>query len=130
MRLAKTSWKLSHNGDNQEKGWQGRAWEEWRNYIAAIFKENGLMKTFSFIAAGVLAVVVSACSREPDCTSEMLAEKTQELTTALREALEKDPSRAADLTRKVQDITTRYQRATTLQDACKAYDDLIESMGN
>jgi hypothetical protein len=50
------------------------------------------------------------------------------MTAALQEAITKDPSKAAELTAKVQAITTKYQGATTLTEACKAYDEVTASI--
>lgn len=86
------------------------------------------MKKILLVAAGFAALAGSACSKAPECTSETLAKKAQEMTTALQDVVTKDPSKAAELTTKVQEITTKYQGATTSADACKAYDELITAI--
>jgi hypothetical protein len=86
------------------------------------------MKKFLLVAVGVAALAGSACSKAPECTAEMATKKAQDMTTALQEAITKDPSKAADLTAKVQAVTTKYQGATTLDEACKAYDELTATI--
>ncbi|ESZ15080.1 MULTISPECIES: hypothetical protein [Mesorhizobium] len=86
------------------------------------------MKTFLLVAVGIAALAGSACSKAPDCTTEMLTKKAQDMTAALQEAITKDPAKAADLTAKVQAVTTKYQGATTAEEACKAYDELTAAI--
>lgn len=87
------------------------------------------MKKFLLVAVGFAALAGSACSKEPECTSEILAKKAQEMTTALQETLTKNPAKAAELTGKVQEITARYQNTSaTSAEACKAYDELIAAI--
>lgn len=86
------------------------------------------MKKFLLVAAGFAALAGSACSKAPECTSEVLAQKAQEMTTALQDVVTKDPARAAELTAKVGDITMKYQGATSSADACKAYDEMITAI--
>jgi hypothetical protein len=86
------------------------------------------MKKFLFVAVGLALLAGSACSKAPDCTPEMITQKTQELTTALQAAITKDPSKAEELTAKVTEITTKYKDATTAAEACKAYDELIAAI--
>ncbi|TIL44310.1 hypothetical protein [Mesorhizobium sp.] len=86
------------------------------------------MKTFLLVAVGIAALAGSACSKAPDCTTEMLTKNAQEMTAALQEAITKDPAKAADLTAKVQAVTTKYQGATTAEEACKAYDELTAAI--
>ena len=86
------------------------------------------MRKFLVVAAGVAALAGSACSKAPECTTEMLTQKSQDLTTALQAAITKDPSKAAELTAKVQEVTTKYQGATTAAEACKAYDEVIAAV--
>jgi uncharacterized iron-regulated protein len=80
------------------------------------------------IAVGLAALAGSACSKAPECTTEELTKKAQELTAALQEAVSKDPAKAAELTAKVQDVTSKYQGATTAAEACKAYDEVIAAV--
>ncbi|WP_246676866.1 hypothetical protein [Mesorhizobium sp. B2-4-15] len=42
----------------------------------------------------------SACSKAPECTTEIATKKAQDMAAALQEAITKDPSKAADLTAK------------------------------
>jgi hypothetical protein len=102
----------------------------WRRprWAAAFFEEMIDMKKFLLVAVGVAALAGSACSKAPECTQEMAAKKAQDMATALQEAITKDPTKAADLTAKVQAVTTKYQGATTLDEACKAYDELTATI--
>lgn len=86
------------------------------------------MKTFLLVAVGIAALAGSACSKAPECTTEMLAKKAQDMTAALQEAVTKDPAKAAELTAKVQEVTSKYQDATTAAEACKAYDELTAAI--
>lgn len=86
------------------------------------------MKKFLLIAVGMAALAGSACSKAPECTTEALTKKGQELATALQEAVTKDPAKAAELTAKVQEVTSKYQGATTAAEACKAYDEVIAAV--
>lgn len=86
------------------------------------------MKKFLLLAVGVAALAGSACSKAPECTTEILTKKAQDVTAALQEAITKDPSKAADLTAKVQAVTSKYQDSTTAAEACKAYDDLLAAV--
>lgn len=86
------------------------------------------MNKFLLFAAATATLAGSACSKAEDCTSEMLTQKAQEMTTALQEAVAKDPAKASDLAAKVQEITSKYQGANTSKEACKAYDELISAI--
>jgi len=86
------------------------------------------MKTFLLVAVGIAALAGSACSKAPDCTTEMLTKKAQDMTAALQEVVTKDPAKAADLTAKVQAVTTKYQGTATADEACKAYDELTAAI--
>jgi hypothetical protein len=50
------------------------------------------------------------------------------MATALQEAITKDPSKAADLTAKVEAVTTKYKDASTVAEACKAYDEVTAAI--
>lgn len=50
------------------------------------------------------------------------------MTAALQAAITKDPAKAADLTAKVQAVTTKYPGGTAVADACKAYDELTAAI--
>ncbi|WP_245456449.1 hypothetical protein [Mesorhizobium sp. M2A.F.Ca.ET.043.05.1.1] len=93
-------------------------------WAAAFFEEIIDMKKFLLVAVGVAALAASACSKGPECTQEIAAKKAQDMAAALQAAITKDPSKAADLTAKAQAVTAKYQGATTLDEACKAYDEL------
>ena len=80
------------------------------------------------VAVGVAALAVSACSKGPECTQQIAIKKAQDMAAALQEAITKDPMQAADLTAKVQAVTTKYQNTTTLEEACKAYDEVIAAI--
>jgi hypothetical protein len=99
-----------------------------RRWAAAFFEEMIEMKKFLLVAVGVAALAGSACSKGPECTQEIAAKKAQDMAAALQAAITKDPAKAADLTAKVQAVTTKYQGATTLDEACKAYDELTATI--
>lgn len=86
------------------------------------------MKKFLLLAAGLAALAGSACSKAPECTSEELAGKAQEMTAAVQEAVTKDPSKAAELMAKVQDVVKKYQNSSTTAEACNAYDEVITAI--
>jgi hypothetical protein len=86
------------------------------------------MKKFLLVAVGVAALAGSACSKAPECTAEMATKKAQDMATALQEAITKDPSKAADLTAKVEAVTTKYKDASTVAEACKAYDEVTAAI--
>jgi len=86
------------------------------------------MKKFLLVAVGVAALAGSACSKAPECTAEIATKKAQDMAAALQAAITKDPSKAADLTAKVQAVTTKYSGATTAAEACKAYDDVLAAI--
>ncbi|MEO5757253.1 MAG: hypothetical protein ABIQ51_10415 [Mesorhizobium sp.] len=86
------------------------------------------MKKFLFAAVGLAILAGSACSKAPECTTEIATKKAQDMAAALQQAITKDPSKAADLTAKVQAVTAKYQGSTTPADACKAYDELTAAI--
>ncbi|RWC92776.1 MAG: hypothetical protein E5V58_16850 [Mesorhizobium sp.] len=86
------------------------------------------MKKFLLVAVGVAALAGSACSKAPECTAEMATKKAQDMAAALQEAITKDPSKAADLSAKVQAVTDKYKDASTLAEACKAYDEVTAAI--
>jgi hypothetical protein len=86
------------------------------------------MKKFLLVAVGVAALAGSACSKAPECTAEMATKKAQDMATTLQEAITKDPSKAADLTAKVEAVTTKYKDASTVAEACKAYDEVTAAI--
>lgn len=86
------------------------------------------MKNILLAVLGVAALGLSACSKAPECTAEIMAKKGQEVATALQEAITKDPAKAADLSAKVTEVASKYTGATTSADACKAYDDLLTAI--
>ncbi len=86
------------------------------------------MKKFLLLGVGLAALAGSACSKAPECTTEEMTKKAQELASALQEAVTKDPAKAAELTAKVQDVTSKYQGATTAAEACKAHDEVIAAV--
>jgi hypothetical protein len=86
------------------------------------------MNKFLLGAVGLAVLAGSACSKAPECTAEIATKKAQEMTTALQEAITKDPSKAADLSARVQAVTTKYQGGTAAADACKAYDEVIAAI--
>lgn len=86
------------------------------------------MKNVMFAVLGVAALGLSACSKAPECTAETLTKKSQEVAAAMQAAVTKDPTKAAELAAKVQEVATKYSGATTSADACKAYDDLLTAL--
>ena len=86
------------------------------------------MKNVVFAVLGVAALGLSACSKAPECTAETLTKKSQEVATAVQEAVTKDPTKAAELAAKVQGVASKYTGATTSADACKAYDELLTAI--
>lgn len=86
------------------------------------------MRTVLFVVLGIAALGLSACSKAPECTTEALAKKSQEVATALQEAIVKDPAKALELTSKVQEVASKYSGSTNSADACKAYDDLLAAI--
>ena len=53
------------------------------------------MKKVLLVAVGVAALAGSACSKAPECTTEMLTKKAQDMAAALQEAVTKDPAKAS-----------------------------------
>lgn len=86
------------------------------------------MRNILLAVLGVAALGLSACSKAPECTAEIMAKKGQEVATALQEAITKDPAKAADLSAKVTEVASKFTGATTSADACKAYDDLLTAI--
>lgn len=86
------------------------------------------MKKIVFAILGVAALGLSACSKAPECTADVMTKKGQDVATALQEAIAKDPAKAAELAAKVADVTTKYQGSTASADACKAYDELLTAI--
>lgn len=86
------------------------------------------MRNILFAVLGVAALGLSACSKAPECTAEVMAKKGQEVATALQEAITKDPTKAADLSAKVQGVASKFTGATTSAEACKAYDELLTAI--
>ena len=86
------------------------------------------MRNILFAVLGVAALGLSGCSKAPECTTEVLAKKGQDVATALQEAITKDPTKAADLSAKVQEVASKFTGATTSADACKAYDELLTAI--
>lgn len=84
------------------------------------------MKTL-LLAAATCGLLVSG-SAFAACTQEDATKKGQELQAAFTAALQKDPSKAQELMGKVQAVTSKYQNSTSYDEACKAYDELKESI--
>lgn len=83
------------------------------------------MKKIVLTVIGMAALGLSACSKAPECNQEAITKKTQELTTAVQEAVTKNPAKATEWAAKVQEIATKYSGSTNQADACKAYDEII-----
>ncbi|WP_269929888.1 hypothetical protein [Aminobacter sp. HY435] len=86
------------------------------------------MNKIVFALLGVAALGLSACSKAPECTADVMAKKGQEVVAALQDAVTKDPAKAGELTAKVAEVTSKYQGSTTSDDACKAYDELLAAI--
>ena len=88
------------------------------------------MKKIVLTVVGVAALGLSACSKAPECTAEVIGKKTQELTTAVQEAVTKNPAKATEWAAKVQEIATKYSGSNNQADACKAFRELEEVYGD
>lgn len=86
------------------------------------------MKNLAFAVLAIAALSLPACSKAPECTAEILAKKSQEVAAAVQEAVTKDPAKAAELGTKVQEVASKYTGATTSDEACKAYDELLAAI--
>ncbi len=78
----------------------------------------------------IAAVVgtLSAGSAFAACTQEDMTRKVTELQTVMAAYLQKNPSKAADVSARAQGVTSKLQGATDPDAVCKAYDELIASM--
>ncbi len=85
------------------------------------------MKITTWIAVAALATGLAACSKTEECTPEILSKKAQDLTTAIQQKMTADPSKAADLMKKFQEVGAKYQSSTDKSQACAAYDDLLNA---
>jgi flagellar biosynthesis/type III secretory pathway M-ring protein FliF/YscJ len=85
------------------------------------------MKKIVLAAVGVVVLAASSCSKAPECTAEMITQKTQELTKVTQEAVTKDPAKATEVMAKAQEFATKYQGKSDAE-ACKAIDELIASI--
>jgi len=81
------------------------------------------IKTLVAVSASALLMTVAAASA---CTQEELTKKVTDVTTAIQEAVMKDPSKAQEIMTKAQEMQTKYQGTTDMAEACKAYDELQE----
>lgn len=88
------------------------------------------MKFKTLVAASFSALLISAAasSAASACTQEELTKKATDLTAAIQEVLTKDPSRAQEVMTKSQEMQTKYQGTTDMNEACKAYDELLETI--
>ena len=77
---------------------------------------------------GVAVLGLSACSKAPECTAEILTKKGQEVEIALQEAITRDPAKAAELSAKVHEIVSKYTGSTASDEACRAYDGLLTAI--
>ncbi|WP_439272597.1 hypothetical protein [Pseudochrobactrum sp. HB0163] len=82
------------------------------------------MKGALTLALVVATAMIAGCSKEPECTPELLSQKGQELGAAMQNAMIKDPAKMQELSSKVQELASKYQGKDDSQ-ACKAYDELI-----
>lgn len=86
------------------------------------------MKMKTLVAASFSALLITAAgsSAALACTQEELTKKVNEVTTAVQEAVTKDPSKAQGIITKSQEMQTKFQGSTDINEACKAYDELLE----
>ncbi len=86
------------------------------------------MKIKTLVTASLSALLITAAGSSSAfaCTQDELMKKVNEVTTAVQEAVTKDPSKAQEIMTKAQEMQTKYQGTTDLTEACKAYDELIE----
>lgn len=86
------------------------------------------MKIKTLVAASFSALLITAAgsSAALACTQEELTKKANEVTTAVQEAVTKDPSKAQAIITKSQEMQTKFQGSTDINEACKAYDELLE----
>lgn len=82
------------------------------------------MKKFLIAVSAVSMLALIGCGKSEECTPELITKKTQELTTAVQEAVTKDPAKAQEIMTKTQEFSTKYAGADN-KEACKAIDGLI-----
>lgn len=86
---------------------------------------NDKMKKTLLIA---ISCLVAASSSALACTQEEATKKATDLQTAMVAYLQKNPDKAQQLMAKSQEIGTKYQKATSFDEACQAYDELLSSL--
>ena len=67
------------------------------------------MKKIVAAGFGVVALAASSCSKAPECTAEMIGQKTEELTKVTQEAVTKEPAKATEIMAKAQEFATKYE---------------------
>jgi hypothetical protein len=76
-------------------------------------------------AAGFLA----ACNSEEACTPELAQQKSTELTAKITELGTTDPAKLAELTPRLQELTTQAAAGgDDLNAACKAMDEMLAEL--
>ncbi|MGO4450479.1 hypothetical protein AB4Y96_16275 [Phyllobacterium sp. TAF24] len=76
----------------------------------------------------LMAAALAGCSKTPVCTAEDVTKKTAQVQAAVQEVLTKDPSKAQEILKKMQDLAVKYQGQTDMKDACKAFDEVLTSI--
>jgi hypothetical protein len=83
------------------------------------------MKNTLLIAASCLVLASSSAFA---CSPEELSKKAMELQTTMPAYLQKNPSKAQEITQKSQAISAQLQKSANVDDVCKGYDDLLAIM--
>lgn len=86
------------------------------------------MKLKTLAGMILLAAALTGCSKTPVCTAEEVTKKTAELQAAVQAVVTKDPSKAQEILKKMQDLATKYQGQTDMKDACKAFDEVLATI--
>ncbi len=87
--------------------------------------------TFMPVLAALTAFgLLTACDGKPECTQELVIEKTTDLMTKIQQLGTSDPAKMVALLPKIQDITTQAAAAGEgdLQASCDAIDDIMAEL--
>jgi hypothetical protein len=91
-----------------------------------IFEDTKMTMKFSaMLLTGALAL--SACGEE-SCTTETAQKKMADVTAKATAVMTADPTKAADLTKRMQDITTQIAAGGDLEAVCKGLDDMMAEL--
>jgi G:T/U-mismatch repair DNA glycosylase len=82
-----------------------------------------------------LAVILSvgllaACNSEVACTAEEAQKKSADLSARITEVGTADPARLAELTPRLQELTTSAAGGEDLAATCKAMDEMMAELAN